>query len=121
MTRAAAVMGSLLALVSIAGGILAYTRWGSERSLIAGLAGGVVLMVLAVLTERRTAWAQIILSGLGLLYLARFLPHFFQTHMFWPDLPLLFLGSFTAGLGVLGLMLDRYTPEGGSGEGQSHL
>jgi uncharacterized membrane protein (UPF0136 family) len=121
MTRAAAVMGALLAVVSIAGGIQAYAQWGGGRSLAAGLVGGAVLGAGAVLTWRRVAWAQIGLSVLGLLYLARFLPHFFITKHFWPDLPLLLLGSFTVGLGVLGFMLDRYSPEGGSGGEQSRL
>jgi len=121
MTRAAAVMGVLLALVSIAGGIQVVAEGGSGRSLAAGVAGGLVLLGGAALTWRRVTWAQVVLSVLGLAYLARFLPHFFITKHFWPDLPLLFLGSFTVGLGVLGLMLDRYQPEAGPGSGGNRL
>ncbi len=117
MTRAAALVGALLGIVTVIGGIREYSLDGAVPILVEGLAVGAVLVITAFLTWRRTGWAQIVMSVLGLLVLGRYLPHFFRSGRFWPDLPLLLLGSFTFGLGILGLMLDRYRP----GERESHL
>ena len=72
---------------------------------------GVVLAVAAALAIRgRNPLAQGLMSFLGLMALVRSLPIFFQTLEFWPTVPFVLGGSLTMGLGVLGLVLDRFGP-----------
>jgi hypothetical protein len=51
-----------------------------------------------------------------LVLLALFLVAYFRTYRLWPALALVILSSTTFGLGLLGLVLDRYRSPGG-GEG----
>jgi uncharacterized membrane protein (UPF0136 family) len=108
MSRASAFIGLLCGIVSLGGGVLGYVRADSTASLVTGAVAGVVLVVTAGLTLRRSAWAQVVMSVVGLALLARFLPAYFKTYSVWPALVLVALGSFTFGFGMLGFILDRY-------------
>ncbi len=108
MRRASAFIGMLCGLVSLVGGVLGYVRADSSASLIAGSVAGLLLLVTGYVTLGRSGWAQIVMSLVGLVLLARFLPVYFQTTAVWPALVLVALGSFTFGLGILGFVLDRY-------------
>ena len=114
MTRFAAMIGLLLGAVTAVGGVLGYVSAGSLASLIAGLGLGLAALVFAGLTLRGRGFALIGLSVVALLLLGRFLPVYFQTYQVWPHLVLIALASLTFGLGLLGYLLDRYTPREGS-------
>jgi hypothetical protein len=107
MSRGASVFGFLLGVVSVAAGLRAdsvSTGWG--------VGAGILLLALVVFAWRGHLLAQGAMSALGLVLLARFLPVYFQTPGTWWVLALVILGSITFGLGVLGVLLDRYRPPG---------
>ncbi len=118
MTRAAGITGMLLGAIALVWGL---TTGAGSAAMVEGVAVGGVVLVLSALTLLRTVWAEIVLAAAGLAVLSRFLPHYFQTYRMWPDLPLLLLGSFTFGLALLGLLMDRVRPENGGRERRSHL
>ncbi len=107
MSRGASVFGFLLGVVSVAAGLR-----GDGVPMGWGVGAGVLLLVLAILVWRGHGLAQGAMSALGLVLLARFLPVYFQTPGSWWVLALVILGSITLGLGVLGILLDRYRPPG---------
>lgn len=82
---------------------------------VIGLGG--LLMVLAVLGFRGNSWALGLMSFLGLVAMARALPIYFQTTELWPYVAFILGGSLTLGLGVLGILLDRFQPPPDHGSG----
>ena len=105
MTKAGSIAGTLLGLVCV---VSAATGVAAPVTGLAALVGP-VLLAAAVMAWRGHLVGQITLSVSGLLLLARFLPIYFQTSRLWPDVPVILLGSFTFGLSVLGILLDRYS------------
>ncbi len=112
MTRASAWVGLVLGLIALGTGLQEIVAGRNAMSLLAGVVAGIVLLATAMLTLRGRAWAQIVMSAVGLALLARHVPPYFQTYRPWPGLAMILLGSFTFGLGILGLMLDRYRAPG---------
>jgi uncharacterized membrane protein (UPF0136 family) len=119
MTRASAWVGIVLGLITLGTGLQEFATARSPLTLLAGVLAGIVLLAMAALTLRGRAWAQIVMSGVGLLLLARHVPPYFQTYRPWPGLAILLLGSFTFGLGILGMLLDRYQASGSGASGAS--
>lgn len=113
MTRASAWVGIVLGLIALGTGLQDLAAARNAMSLLAGVLAGIVLLTMAALTLRGRVWAQIVMSGVGLLLLARHVPPYFRTYRPWPALAILLLGSFTFGLGILGMLLDRYQPRRG--------
>lgn len=111
MTRASAWVGLVLGLIALGTGLQEIVAGRNATSLFA-VAAGIVLLATATLTLRGRAWAQIVMSAVGLALLARHVPPYFQTYRPWPGLAMILLGSFTFGLGILGWMLDRYRVPG---------
>ena len=99
MTRAAALSGTLLAVVLF----LEAVRSGSLWWVAAGL-----LILAATGTLRRNTLAHLTLCALGVVVLAWALPTYFRTHRLWPFLVVIGLSALTLGLGLLGFLLDRY-------------
>ena len=110
MTRAAGMIGFLLALML---GIEALSA-GRTSSLLVGLAGTALVAAASIGTLRKRPVAQTLLCFLGLVFLARALPGYFQTYRAWPTLVVILFATLTLGLGLVGLVLDRF-PGGKSG------
>ncbi len=104
MSRAACFFGFSLGGFSVVLGLLGGPDLVPRP--VIGLGG--LLMVLAVLGFLGNRWGQGLMSFLGLVAMVWALPIFFQTTEFWPNVPFILGGSFTLGLGVLGIMLDRF-------------
>ena len=103
MSRIACFFGFSLGVFSVVAGILG----GPDLMARLVIVFGVLLVVVSVLAFRGCPIAQGVMSFFGLLAMARALPIFFQTTELWPNVPFILGGSFTMGLGVLGLLLDR--------------
>jgi hypothetical protein len=106
MSRVACFLGFSLGVFSVVTGILG----GPELMARLVIVFGGLLMVVSVLAFRGCPIAQGVMSFFGLLALARSLPIFFQTTELWPNVPFILGGSLTMGLGVLGILLDRFGP-----------
>lgn len=113
MSRIACVFGFSLGVFSVVIGLLGDSVLA--RQLVIGLGG--LLMVLAVLGFRGNSWALGLMSFLGLVAMARALPIYFQTTELWPYVAFILGGSLTLGLGVLGILLDRFQPPPDHGSG----
>ena len=112
MTRSAVWMGAATGVVCLLGGLQGYLGAGSGVSLVVGTLVGAVLLAASVLTRRGSGWGQVLLTAVALLLLGGFLVAYFQTYRIWPPLVMVGLASLTFGLGLLGLVLDRYRPPG---------
>jgi len=99
MTRAAAIAGFLLAIVIFLEAVPAGSLWW---------VAAVLLLVAAVGTLRRNTLAHVALCALGVIILAWALPTYFRAHQLWPFLAVIGLSAMTLGLGLVGLLLDRY-------------
>jgi uncharacterized membrane protein (UPF0136 family) len=119
MTRASAWVGIVLGLIALASGVQEIAAARGLAPLLFGVVAGIVLLVMGALTLRGRAWAQIVMSAVGLVLLARHLPPYFRTYRPWPALAIILLGSFTFGLAILGMMLDRYQASGPGTSGTS--
>ena len=108
MTRASGVTGLLLGGMLLVLGFLGI-RDGSTTLAVSWFAGTLLVWLTAVQTHRGSAKAQGIMSLLGLLLLARLLPIHFQSGLSWPVLAAIIFASITFGLGILGILLDRYS------------
>ena len=106
MTRAAAATGLVLGGASIAGGAAGWQ--GLPPVLFAG--AGIVLLVVSAGTLRRNTPAHIVMLALALGLLAAFMPQYFRRPLLWPTLVLIALATVTLGLGLVGFLLDRFTP-----------
>jgi hypothetical protein len=115
MTRTSAWIGFVLGLVCLATAVQEAVRSAGTPSIVVPAVAGLALLVGAAMTFRRRMPGQVLMSVLGLVLLARYLPHYFQTYRPWPALVVILLGSFTFGFGILGMLLDRYAtqPRGG--------
>lgn len=113
MSRAACFLGFFLGVLIVVTGLLG----GPDLvpRLVIGLGG--LLAVLAVLAFRGFHIAQALMSLVALVILARSLPIFFRTNELWPNVPFILGGSLTLGLGVLGLLLDRFESSSKPGSG----
>jgi uncharacterized membrane protein (UPF0136 family) len=119
MTRASAWVGIVLGLIALGSGVQEIAAAWSPASLLLGVIAGIVLLVMGALTLRGRVWAQIVMSAVGLVLLARHLPPYFQTYRPWPALAIILLGSFTFGLAILGTLLDGYQASGPGASGTS--
>ena len=108
MTRASGILGMLLGLVSIIGGVLGFVRADSTASLLAGVGVGLAVLVSAFFALQRRFPAQVALLVLAFALLGRFVPAYFMKPLVWPSLVMIALSSITFGLGLLGVVLDRY-------------
>ena len=71
MTRASAWVGLVLGLIALGTGLQEIVAGRNAMSLFAGVGAGIVLLATAMLTLRGRAWAQIVMSTVGLALLAR--------------------------------------------------
>ena len=108
MTRASAWVGIVLGLIVLGTGLQDVAAARSPMWLLAGVLAGIFLLVTGVLILRGRARAQVAMSLVALGLMARHLPGYFQTYRPWPGLAIILLGSFAFGLGILGVLLDRY-------------
>ena len=107
MTRAAGISGLLLGAVLLILGVLEIRNVG-PASVIFWLVSALLVLLTAARTLGGSAGAQVVMSLLGLLLLARLLPIHFHSGLSWPVLAAIILASITFGLGILGILLDRY-------------
>ena len=107
MTRAAGMVGFLLALILGMEGLTA----GRTSAAIVALAGAVFVVAASLGTLRKNPQAQGLLCLLGLVFLARALPAYFRTYRAWPTLVVILFATLSLGLGLVGLVLDRYPGE----------
>lgn len=106
MTRAAAVAGWLLAVVTLVrDGLHPGGPW--ETACLVAAAG---VLAAGWLTWRRRAGGQVILVVLAFFLCVRYLSIYFHSNKMWPTLAIILLGSITLGLALLGLLLDRFRP-----------
>jgi hypothetical protein len=99
MTRAAALSGTLLAVILLLEAVPSGSLWW---------VAAVLLIVAATGTLRRNTLAHLTLCLLGVVVLAWALPMYFRVHRLWPFLAIIGLSALTLGLGLLGFLLDRY-------------
>jgi len=120
MTKTGLVLAWILAAVSAAGGVLGYTQAGSTASLAAGVAAGVLLAAGALGAARGMLAGRLVVIGVALLLLGRFLPAYFQAPRLWPSLVLIALSTGTFGFSLIGVVLDRYRPDAQHGPPSRH-
>ena len=117
MTRIAGWSGLVLGIACLAGGLQGFLGAGSTVSLVTGIVAGGILLWSSARTARGGRLAPGIMVGVAFLIMAGFIAAYFQTYRFWPPLVMVILGCLTFGLGVLGLVLDRYQPSAGGPRG----
>ena len=99
MTRAASIAGLCLAVLVLLEAVPSGSLWWTA---------GLLLLVAAIGTWRGSAVLHVGLCVVGLVVLVRTLPLYFQTLRMWPLLAMILVSAATLGLGVIGLLIDRY-------------
>ena len=111
MSRIAAGVALVLAAVCGVAGVLG-AGVGDRNLSGLDLSVGAVVALTAVVGLRGHRSAQIVMSAGALFLLGRALPVYFQISQMWPFLAVIVLASVTFGFGVLGILLDSYSPKG---------
>jgi uncharacterized membrane protein (UPF0136 family) len=112
MTRAAAWIGTVTGVVFLLVHLLGLLELGDRVPWVVGVVAGAAVVLGSILTLRGSRGGQVVMTGLGLLLLTLFLAAYFRTYRLWPTLVLVILATLTFGLGLLGLILDRYRAPG---------
>lgn len=71
-------------VLAIVGGILGYTKAGSQTSLVSGIISGVLLIVGGIAHLQNASWGLILATVVTLILLIVFVVRFFKTRKFMP-------------------------------------
>ena len=82
----------LYALLSIGGGIIGYVKSGSQVSLISGGVSGLLLLILALISNQGATWATYVAAIIIALLVVVFIIRWFKTKKTIPAIPMIFFG-----------------------------